>query len=233
MSDDGLEQDGQDATDDPEQAQDAYDGGMGGDDGNGGGDVDSAFVVPGEKQPLSKGTVAMFVILALAGAGTYFMYVKTGPQSAGAATVDPKAQAVIKQYMSDRTKNPAEMAKMFKDTEMYKLLLNYKVQQVPLSALAANPFRLAPPATDDGKPARISEEEQKRRDEEERVAVLKAVNGLQLQSIMRSDTRRSCMINNTLYQEGQQVEAFTIEKISPSCVVVRNGRYRFELRMQR
>jgi hypothetical protein len=51
--------------------------------------------------------------------------------------------------------------------------------------------------------------------------------------VMHSDARKSCMINNSLYLEGQQVESFTIERISPNAVVVRNGSYRFELRMQR
>jgi type II secretory pathway component PulC len=41
------------------------------------------------------------------------------------------------------------------------------------------------------------------------------------------------MINNTLYSEGQQVESFTIEKITPDSVIVKNGSYRFELKMQR
>jgi hypothetical protein len=41
------------------------------------------------------------------------------------------------------------------------------------------------------------------------------------------------MINNALYTEGQTVEGFLVEKIAPNTVIVRNGQYRFELRMQR
>src|SRR5436305_3524624 len=109
MSSDDIEQ-----QDDQENTAGAAGGGdeqFGGDDG-----VDSAFVVPSEKQPLSKGTLAMFLVIALAGAGTYYMYAKTGPQSA-AAGVDPKAQQVIKQFMTDRDKNLGAMQKMLKDTE--------------------------------------------------------------------------------------------------------------------
>src|SRR5437660_1597989 len=75
-------------------------------------------------------------------------------------------------------------------------------------------------------------EEAKRRKEEERQAVVKAVQGLQLQSIMHSTARQACMINNTLYREGQQIDGFTIEKITTSSVIVKNGTYRFELKMQ-
>ena len=43
----------------------------------------------------------------------------------------------------------------------------------------------------------------------------------------------TCMIDNTLYQEGQSVGDFAIEKINPSAVIVKSAAYRFELRMQR
>ena len=41
------------------------------------------------------------------------------------------------------------------------------------------------------------------------------------------------MINNALYTEGQQIDAFTIEKISANGVIVRSGIYRFNVPMQR
>ena len=191
---------------------------------------DSAFVVTGEKEPLSKGTLAMFVLLVVAGAGTYFMYVRTGTQTAGAAT-DVKAQQVIKQFMTEREKNPDAMRKMLLDTEeKVRWFRSYPGDnQRPLTA---NPFRMTP-LDDAGKAPKLDDEKAKKQREEERIAVLKAVNSLQLQSVMHSDVKQSCMINNSLYLEGQQVEGFTIEKISPNAVIVRNGSYRFELRMQR
>ena len=222
MSSDDINQDEQEQTEEPGQAFDAD----AADDSAG----DSAFVLTQEKQPLSKGSVAMFVLLAVAGAGTYFMYVRTGPQTAGAA-VDVKAQQVIKQFMSEREKNPDAMKKMLLETEeKVRWFRNYPGDnQRPL---VANPFRMTP--VDDGsKPATQDNERDKKLREEERIAVLKSVNALQLQSVMHSEARKSCMINNSLYLEGQQVEAFTIERISPNAVIVRNGSYRFELRMQR
>jgi hypothetical protein len=160
------------------------------------------------------------------------MYVKSGTLAA-AAVADPKAQAVIKEFMTQRDKNAQAMKKMLTDTDaVVRQFTNYRVQQIPLSGLAANPFRTATANPDDGS-SRLGEEAARRKREEERVAVLKAVNGLQLQSVMHGESRKSCMINNALYTEGQQVESFLIEKIAPNCVVVRNGQYRFELRMQR
>ena len=51
--------------------------------------------------------------------------------------------------------------------------------------------------------------------------------------MIHSGTRKSCMINNTLYTEGQEIDSFVVERINPGAVVVRNGVYRFELRMQK
>jgi len=67
---------------------------------------------------------------------------------------------------------------------------------------------------------------------EEKAVALRAVQGLQLQSIMHSDTRRACLINNTLYSEGQQVDSLVIEKIQPKSVIVKSGPYRFGVRIQ-
>jgi hypothetical protein len=226
MSLDDLEQN-------DDQASAAEGDGAGSDESYGGDEagVDSAFVVSGEKEPLSKGTVVMFVILAIAGCGTYYMYSRSSTQTANAAA-DPKATAVIKQFMTERDKNAQAMKKMLTDTEtVVRQFMNYRVQQIPLSGLAANPFREAPAKEDGG--SRLDEEAQKRKREEERVAILKAVNTLQLQSVMHGGARKSCMINNALYTEGQTVESFLVEKIAPNTVIVRNGSYRFELRMQR
>jgi len=50
---------------------------------------------------------------------------------------------------------------------------------------------------------------------------------------MSGGARTACMINNTIYREGQQIDQLTIEKISPTSVIVRTGAYRFELTLQK
>jgi hypothetical protein len=183
------------------------------------------------KEPMGKGSVVMFVILAVAGAGTYFMYARTGPQTASAA--DPKAQQVISQFMTNRDKNLGTMKKMLQDTEtVVKQFLNYpSVKQVPLSGLAGNPFRMMVAKTPE-KP-HLDEEAAKKKREEERQAARAAANNLLLQSVMSSGARKSCMINNTLYTEGEKVDSFLIEKISSDGVIVRTGIYRFNVPIQR
>ncbi len=92
-----------------------------------------------------------------------------------------------------------------------------------IAGLRINPFRTA--ATID------SAETARWRQEEERRAVLQAVRMLEVQSIVCTETRKSCLINNTLYHEGQSVPGgFTVEKVAADCVVVKNGVYRFQLK---
>ena len=55
---------------------------------------------------------------------------------------------------------------------------------------------------------------------------------LHLQSIVRGGKYHACMINNTLYQEGQQVGMFTVQQVGAATVVLECGKYRFELKMQ-
>ena len=39
------------------------------------------------------------------------------------------------------------------------------------------------------------------------------------------------MINNTLYQENETIDIFTVDKIAPNSVIVKTGQFRFELKM--
>ncbi|HSI34629.1 MAG TPA: hypothetical protein VK986_13655 [Tepidisphaeraceae bacterium] len=198
------------------------------------GQGETEYVVAEEKKPISAATLVLFAIFGAAGLASYFLLVKEGPSASAAATADPKAGQVIEQFMTDKSQNFAHMQKMLRDTDLVvKQFLTYpSVTQVPLTDLRANPFQLAA-ADEAAKPTGKEAEREKKRKEEERQAVLRGVQNLQLQSVIASDRSKSCMINNVLYTEGQQVDAFTVEKIAPNAVIVRNGAYRFELRMQR
>jgi len=188
----------------------------------------------GSKKP--NPIVILGLVLAVAGGG-YLWYSRGGPAAADAASpeVDNASQTVSK-FLDGGTKNVAMMEKMLRDTEkVVQQFLNYpSMKQVPLAELHTNPFRMRNEKAEDGtgKPSE-SEAAAKKRREEERQAVLKAVGNLNLQSVIHSGTLKSCMINNTLYTEGQQIDAFVIERINPGAVIVKNGVYRFELRMQK
>jgi hypothetical protein len=176
--------------------------------------------------------IAVGLVLALAGGG-YLWKTHSGPASAAAAEAEAdEASQTVSKFLDGGTKNVAMMEKMLRDTEkVVQQFLNYpSMKQVPLADLHTNPFRFRVENADTGKPNE-SEAAAKRRREEERQAVLKAVGDLNLQSVING-AHKSCMINNTLYTEGEQINGFIVEKINPGTVVVKNGVYRFELRMQ-
>ena len=224
----------QDAQSDPEPqggSDESYDSGDVG---------DSTFVVSEKRKPISKSTLMMFVIILCAKAGMYFMYKRSVPSKAEAA--DPKATQVIKQFMSDKEKNFSLMQKMIKDTEaVMNQFLNYpSLKQIPLSELQSNPFKMAGGKQEEDADAKADarrKKEEAERIEAEKKAVEKAVNDLNLQSVVTSGARKACMVNNTLYTQGQNIVSgdvtFTIETIAPNKVIVRSGVYGFELTMRK
>ncbi len=184
-----------------------------------------------EKKPLSKSTVVVFGLILASAAGLYFMYARSGPQSAAASAVSGKDKQAIKQFLDNGPENMKLMESMLRNTQaVVDQFHSYpSMKQIPLDDLNGNPFRhvSSTPAAD----ARGEDMEKKR--EEERLAALNAVQALRLQSILYGETRKACMINNALYREGQQVGDFVIERINPDAVVVKRSAYRFELRMHR
>jgi hypothetical protein len=202
---------------------------------DGGGGAGEYFGEEESKPKVSRTTLAMVGVLALGAAGVWFMYQRAGgPGRANAAVVKETkdAQKTIQNFLGNNGESIKSMESMLKNTEkVVQTFLNYpSMTQVPLSDLRTNPFRQKNVKAPTGAPDDAAD---RRRREEERLAMLKAVQGLQLQSVMCSDTRRACMINNALYMETQQVDGFTIEKITAASVVVKNGVYRFELKMER
>lgn len=191
---------------------------------------DESFITGEEtRQPMSKGTLIIFGLVLAAGALVYFMYLKTGPSAADAATSEARAaDETITEFLSAGNTNIKLMEDMLRNTErVVEQFRSYpSMKQVPLSDLQTNPFKFssAESPTDDSMA-------QRKRDEE-RQAALKAVQGLALQSIMHSGAHKACMINNSMYQESDEVNGFTVERITAGSVVVRTGVFRFELKMQ-
>ena len=190
------------------------------------------FVSGEVKKGVNKTLVGGGLLLACV-AGAWFMFARGGPKTATAAA-NPQAVAAdgtIKNFLATDAQNAKMMKDLLKNTD--KVVQQFRTYpdktQVPLEDLQTNPFRQGTEKKTDTSIENVS----KRQREEERAAALKAVQALQLQSVMHSSAHKACMINNKLYQEGQQVAEFNIEKISPNAVVVKSGIYRFELRMQK
>src|SRR5689334_9480062 len=195
---------------------------------------ETEFVASDEsKKPGSQQFLILALLLAVAGGGMWFMYKRQGPATARAASTPEAAKAAetIKTFLNNGPGGIKAMQNMLKDTEkVVKQFLDYpSVTQVPLSDLHTNPFLLH----DKKDASDVDADAEKKKKEQEKTEALKASQALNLQSIVHSGSRKACMINNTLYLEGQQVDSFVIEKIEANRVIVKTGTYRFELKMQR
>ncbi|HEX3357221.1 MAG TPA: hypothetical protein VHS31_09640 [Tepidisphaeraceae bacterium] len=189
--------------------------------------TDMSFVAPEEKKPVNRTSMVLFLIVALGGGGLYLMHLKAGPKSASAS--NEAANQTINQFLHGGQSNIKLMETMLRSTEKVVQQFNSypSVKQIPLNELQTNPFRASSASNDEDDPIA------KRKLAEQRQAVIKAYQTLQLQSIMYGETNRSCLINNTLYREGQQVNGFVIEKIATDGVSVKQGVWRFDLMMQK
>ena len=198
------------------------------------GGADSSFVSGETKKPLSTGTLIMAGFLLACGVGTYVMYTRSAPANTPLNAEAAAAQTTITQFLSDDKENVSRMKDLLHNTE--KAVEQFRAspgkKQVPVEDLKTNPFRVA---TDEEKGELPSTDEvtARKREEAARAATLKAAQGLSLQFIMSGGKRKSCMINNAVYHEGQAVGDFTVDTITTSAVVVRKGEARFELRMKK
>jgi hypothetical protein len=197
-------------------------------------DGDESFVTEGEGTPKNKKSMIVLGVL-LAGLVGYFGYSKVVPKGESVAAAPPSAQTLeadktITTFLSAGSDSIKSMQQLLQNTSrIVEQFRSYPLfTQVPLNDLKTNPFKWSGGKQND----KGEETPNLRKREQERQAALKAVQGLQLQSIMFGEARRACMINNALCTEGQQVDAFVIEKITQGAVIVRSGTYRFELKMQ-
>ena len=124
------------------------------------------------------------------------------------------------------------MKQTLKETE--KIVKQFRTYpgktQVPLEQLHTNPFRELPPKTDDTGVVVNNRDAEKA--EELHKQAIAAVAEVKLQSIVRGSKVRACMVNNTLYKEGQQIGILKIEQVTTNSVIVSSGQYRFEIKMK-
>ena len=124
------------------------------------------------------------------------------------------------------------MKQTLKETEkIVKQFRSYPGKtQIPVESLHSNPFRELAPKTDDTG-AVVNNHDAEKAEELHKQAIA-AVADLHLQSIVRGSKVRACMVNNTLYKEGQQIGILKVEQVTANSVIVSSGQYRFEVKMK-
>lgn len=189
-------------------------------------------VAPETRKSSNNLVMLLAALVIFGGGGLMFMRMKAGPAKAAANTEAATAKATINEFLTDGGKNLSAMRELLKNTEkLVQTFLNYpSTNQVKLEDLKTNPFRFSREKADD--PNAAAQAELKRK-EAEKEAIVKAAQQIQIQSTLVSGKMHTCMINSKMYTEGQQVDSFLIEKITPEGIVVKRGEYRFELKMKR
>jgi hypothetical protein len=197
-----------------------------------GGDLE--FAAP-ESKPANNRNMLLLGVVLIGAAVVWFMFFKKSPASAEAAPADEEKQVArqaISDFLGGGSENIAQMEQLLKNTEQVvgKFTAYPSTTQVPLEDLKTNPFRQFIASIDTT--ATQSKLATQKRHEEERQAAIKRASELQLQSLISGKTK-ACMINNTMYREGQQIsDDCVVERITSDAVVVRVGTFRFALKMQ-
>jgi len=174
------------------------------------------------KQPMSKGTMVVAGLLVACGAITYFMYIRTGPDAAAASPESVKAQQVVQEFLNGPDK-AKEWAVLIKNTEKVVDQFKKQVDQIPLTALAGNPFEKEKPKPKEVDAAKLKLEEMERA----KAAAKEAIAELKLQTIIHRDPKKAAvMINNSMYRKGGKISVlegkvvFTVEDIRSDGVTV-------------
>lgn len=192
---------------------------------------ESEFVVSSdEKKPMGQQFLYLLLLIVIGGGVTFYMYKRQGPSAAAAATAETaRAKQTINSFLTqpDGVKG---MQALLKNTEKVVQQFNDypSVKQVPLQDLQTNPFRSQTAAAPKPVDPNADAEAAARKREQEKAAANKAFSELSLQMIAFG-THPACMINNTQYRVGQQIDQFTIESIKKDRVILKSGPYEFTL----
>ena len=196
---------------------------------------DSTFVT-GEKKPLNTGTLIMAGFLVACGIGTYVMYTRNATANIKPTAEAAAAQATITQFLKEDETNVTQMKELLQNTAaaVEQFRASPGKAQVPVDELQTNPFRFggeetSAAPTGDAEADTLSS---RKREAEAKAATLKAAQALNLQFIV-SGKKKSCMINNARYVEGDTVGEFAVESIGADAVVVNKGESRFKLTIKK
>jgi hypothetical protein len=167
------------------------------------------------------------LLIALLAVVLHFSHATAASASPPDSPQTVAARLVIADYLNSQQPQFATFESTLSSTDglLQRCLADPAQWQVPLAKLRRNPFGMA--ASDQS----AADPNPDRKSDADRVTMLTDLQKLQLQSIVASGDHPQCMIDGRLYQEGDKIDSFTIESIDGGTVVVRNGGYRFELKV--
>jgi hypothetical protein len=162
------------------------------------------------------------------------MYNRNATANTAPTPESAAAQSTITQFLSDDKANVNKMKDLLENTE--KAVEQFRnapgKAQIPIEDLQTNPFRFAQSDETEVPAEDVDTITSRKREEAAKAATIKAAQALSLQFVV-SGRKKSCMINNSRYVEGDKVGDFTIESINTNAVVIAKGDAKFELQMKK
>ena len=212
--------------------QDQTEGGAGG--GEGGGEENNEadmIFAPEASKPGRNAAMLMFAFVLMGVGVIYIMRARSGPTRAVSAEV-ARADSSIQGFLKDgnQIKN---MRELLDNTQKVvdQFSKDRNATQGEDKKLEYNPFQYHSP---NEKPGETAEEkairERNRTKEARKLQFADDIKTIRVQYIMVSSFAKTAMINNKLVQEGQEVEGFVIEKLSPNTVIVQRDGLRAEIK---
>lgn len=194
--------------------QDQSEGGTGGEGGGEENNEADMIFAPEASKPGRNAGMLMIAFVMIGVGVIYFMRVRTGPATATASQQMVVAEGVIKGFDNNQV---TKMKDLLKSTEkVVKMMTDDPNANREDPKLSANPFKfISPndhgPTVDPNAPTKAQAGAKRE--------FLEGMDNLRVQYIMVSQFAKTAMINNKLVQEGQEVEGYAVEKITPQeCV---------------
>jgi len=195
--------------------QDQTEGGAGtGGEGGGEENNEADMIFAPEASKPGRNAGMLMIAFVMIGVGViYFMRARGGPATVTASTEVQKADALIKGFDGNQVR---KMEELLKTTEKVVKQWDVDKNATPDKELASNPFKFVSP-TDHGPSTDPNAKDKEKA--KAQTQFLEGLDNMKVQYIMVSAFAKTAMINNKLVQEGQEVDGFAIEKITPQEVI--------------
>jgi hypothetical protein len=218
---------------DDTSGQDQTEGGGEAAGGEEGSEADMIFAPEASKPGRNAGM--LMVAFVMIGVGViYFMRARGGPGKVQASAELSKADTEIKSFINDRDQI-RKMTEMIKNTEkVVKQFEEYgDTPQISVEEIKkkGNIFVYVSPNQTPDDPNADEKAKSKKYQEAKRI-FLEELGAIRVQYLMVSSTAKTAMINNKLIKEGQEVEGFVIEGITPTLVTVSKTVKGFEFKAE-
>lgn len=179
-------------------------------------------------------TVGVAALIALGGAGLYYMHYRTAAAVAMVGEEDSKAATLDALLAGGRE----GLSSLTRDVEATRETIERFSKRDSATLAAArfderDPFAFRTLELKVTTTAPVVAKANNASRDLAKAKALAAAQRLQLQSIMYGSARRSCLIDGKLYFEGQPLGEFTLSRISPDAVLLQTGELRFELRLRK